>query len=106
MQNDLALVLLITVVGMGSVFTVIILLSFLMSLLVRLTTKREPQAQPQAIAAEDELRQRAAIAAVAVLRARETALAPLRFPLPHKALVSAWQAVLRSNILNKRGHVR
>jgi len=106
MVNNLILVLSITVVGMGLVFAVIILLSIFMSLLVRLTSKPERQAQPQVELAADDLKRRAAVAAVAVLRARESALAPLRFPLPPTPLVSAWQAVLRSNMLNKRGSGR
>jgi sodium pump decarboxylase gamma subunit len=106
MDNHLALVLLITVVGMGVVFAVIILLSIFMSLLVRFTSKAEEKPQPQASAVPDELKIRAAVAAVAAARAREAALAPLRFPAPPKVTVSAWQAVLRSHILNKRGSVR
>ena len=39
-------------------------------------------------------------------KARESALAPLRFPPPPKVLVSAWQAVMRSKIVNRRGSVR
>ena len=48
MDNNLALVLLITAVGMGLVFAVIILLSVFMSLLVRFTSKPEEKPQPQA----------------------------------------------------------
>ena len=106
MQNDLVLVLLITIIGMGLVFTVIILLSIFIALLVRLTSTPETQVQPKPVAVGDDLKIRAAVAAIAVLHARETALAPLRFPQPPRPLVSAWQAVLRSNILNKRGSVR
>ena len=106
MDNDLFQVLLITAVGMGLVFAIIILISIFMSLLVRFTSKPETPSQPQVEPVQDSLKLRAAVAAVAVLRARESALAPLRFPLPQKALVSAWQAVLRSNILNKRGSIR
>jgi len=106
MDENLTLVLWITVIGMGLVFAVIILLSIFLALLVRLTGKAEKSEDIQPAPVVDEIKIRAAVAAVAVLRAREAALAPLRFPLPPTALVSAWQAVLRSHILNKRGSVR
>jgi Na+-transporting methylmalonyl-CoA/oxaloacetate decarboxylase gamma subunit len=106
MDNDLELALLITLVGMSLVFALIILISIFMYFLVRLTSKPEAKPQPKAESVTDELKIRAAVAAVAVLRARESAMAPLDFPLPPKALLSAWQSVLRSNILNKRGHIR
>jgi len=106
MEDNLAQVLWITVIGMGLVFAVIILLSVSLSLLVRFTGKAEKQDEVEAEPVADELKIRAAVAAVAVLRAREAVLAPLRFPLPRTPIVSAWQAVLRSHILNKRGSVR
>ena len=106
MENNLALVLWITLIGMGLVFAVIILLSIFLSLLVRLTGRIAKTEQTPVAPVTDEMKIRAAVAAVAVLRAREATLAPLRFPLPRTALVSAWQAVMRSNILNKRGSVR
>jgi Na+-transporting methylmalonyl-CoA/oxaloacetate decarboxylase gamma subunit len=102
MENELLLVLLITVVGMAVVFAIIVLLAILMAVLVRFT--RTPETQPKPV--QDDLKLRAAVAAVAVLRARDSALAPLHFPLPPRVIVSAWQAVLRSNIINRRGSVR
>lgn len=55
---------------------------------------------------ENEQKKRAAAIAVAVALAENQKLTKPKFPLPSQAFVSAWQAVLRSNILNKRGHVR
>ena len=106
MEDNLTQVLWITVIGMGLVFAVILLLSIFLALLVRLTGKAEKADEIEVEPVVDELKIRAAVAAVAVLRAREVALAPLRFPLPRTPIVSAWQAVLRSHILNKRGSVR
>jgi Na+-transporting methylmalonyl-CoA/oxaloacetate decarboxylase gamma subunit len=106
MEENLTQVLWITVIGMGLVFAVIILLSVFLSLLVRLTGKSEKAEESPIAPVTDEMKIRAAVAAVAVLRAREATLAPMRFPMPPTALVSAWQAVLRSNILNKRGSIR
>ena len=106
MDNNLALVLLITAIGMGLVFAVIILLWIFMTLLVRFTSKPEEKLQPQVAAAQDELKIRAAVAAVAAGASKGVGAGAARFPLPPKVTVSAWQAVLRSHILNKRGSVR
>ncbi len=105
MQSDLLLVLQITLIGMGLVFAVLIFLATLLSVLVRWTSR--PQQAPQAgDALELELKQQAAVAAVAVLLAEQESASSPRFPMPPTAFVSAWQAVLRSNMLNKRGLVR
>ena len=42
--------------------------------------------------------------AVALVNSRQEK--PLVRPIPPNALVSAWQAVLRTTMLNKRGNVR
>ena len=55
---------------------------------------------------ENERKKRTAAIAVAVALAENQKLTKSQFPLPSTAIVSAWQAVLRSNILNKRGRVR
>jgi len=55
----------------------------------------------------EDKKQRAAAAAVAValvLKAEENAIQI--FPLPARVTVSAWQAVLRSNIHSTRGNIR
>ena len=99
--------LLITSIGMGLVFGAILLLWGVMALLVRLA--RDPvkgQAETEEQVIELDLKRCAAAAAVSAALAQETSFEPHEFPLPPTALVSAWQAVMRTKILNKRGPVR
>jgi hypothetical protein len=111
MSEQLFISLQITLIGMLLVFGAIVLLWSVLGLLVRLTAGSDAGRQKEdaaaASAAETLLKKRAAVAAVAVAMAlEETKDEPREFPLPPTAVVSAWQAVLRSNILNKRGNVR
>jgi Na+-transporting methylmalonyl-CoA/oxaloacetate decarboxylase gamma subunit len=109
MSENLIIALQITLVGMGLVFAAILLLWGIMALLVRLTARSvEAEAeQERAALTELERKQRAAAAAVAVALAQVAeASEPHEFPLPPTALVSAWQAVMRTRILNKRGPTR
>jgi Na+-transporting methylmalonyl-CoA/oxaloacetate decarboxylase gamma subunit len=120
MTQNLMIALQITVVGMGLVFTAILLLWGLMALLVRFTkdspeAAKEPatetapiiSAQPSTAMDLTALRRRAAAAAVAIALARQGNLSlPHEFPLPPTPLVSAWQAVMRTRILSKRGPTR
>ncbi len=109
MSENLIIALQITLVGMGLVFAAILLLWGIMALLVRLTARSvEAEAeQKRATLTELERKQRAAAAAVAVALAQVAeASEPHEFPLPPTALVSAWQAVMRTRILNKRGPTR
>lgn len=127
MAENLNIALQITVVGMGLVFAAIILLWGLMALLVRLTTDRpeagRPEAEPaaeviQVIEAteatttdEREFKRRAAAIGVSIALAaqqetqqdRPAPNQPGKFPLPATALVSAWQAVMRANQINRGG---
>ena len=105
--------LLITLVGMGLVFGAILLFWLFMSVLVRFTDRQSDmadtvEAEPQEAATGDdeELRQRAALAAVSAALALESEEGPKPFPLPPTALVSTWQAVMRSKQLGERGQVR
>jgi Na+-transporting methylmalonyl-CoA/oxaloacetate decarboxylase gamma subunit len=106
MTENLFTALQITLIGMSLVFGAIVLFWGLMSALVRLAA--DARERP----AEDErrLKQRAAVAAVAVAlmeaQARAAAGQPNVPPLPPTALVSAWQAVMRANQLSQRGPVR
>jgi Na+-transporting methylmalonyl-CoA/oxaloacetate decarboxylase gamma subunit len=105
----------ITVIGMGLVFGAILLLWAAMALLVRFTREKPPAAAEVtpadgSIRADRELKQRAAAAAVVLALA--TRKKPHldeelhEFPLPPTAIVSAWQSVMRTNMLNKRGRLR
>lgn len=107
MNTNLTLSLQITLIGMSLVFGAILLLWGVLALIVRLTGTRPETTKPANTAAEHLLKRRAAAAAVALALTRQAAAEePREFPLPPTALVSAWQAVMRSNILNKRGNVR
>ena len=107
MSENLLLALQITAIGMGLVFGAILLLWGVIAALVRLTSGSLTPAEkpdPALVVTEQLQRQRAAAAAVAVaiqIKARETE--PQEFPLPEAGIVTAWQAVRRTGILNKRG---
>jgi Na+-transporting methylmalonyl-CoA/oxaloacetate decarboxylase gamma subunit len=110
MTSDLIVALQITVVGMGLVFAAILLLWGLMALLVRLTPERGEEQTQEASddrLAETERKRRAAAVAVAIALAQQAeSREPNEFPLPPTPLVSAWQAVMRTSMLNKRGPTR
>jgi len=93
----------ITVMGMALVFAGILLLWLMMLILMRLTAEQAEE-EAEARASETDLKQRAAAAAVAVLLAQERDQArPHEFPLPPTAIVTAWQAVTRGNLLSQKG---
>lgn len=103
MNQSLLLSLQITLLGMGLVFGALILVWGVMAVLVRFTSKPEPRADEES---ELDLKRRAASAAVAAALVGQSSQQAKEFPLPPTALVSAWQAVMRTNMLNKRGQVR
>jgi Na+-transporting methylmalonyl-CoA/oxaloacetate decarboxylase gamma subunit len=99
----------ITIIGMGLVFTAILLLWGMMAILVRVTadpSQAEKKFAEQEIEEQKELarKRRAAVAAVAIAHAQLQSAADEihEFPLPPTPLVSAWQAVLRTRMVNKR----
>jgi hypothetical protein len=99
----------ITAIGMSLVFASIILLWIMMAILVRLTAEKEvivTEVKEDNKQIEMDKKKKAAIAAVVVALAREAETELHEFPLPPTAIVSAWQAVNRSDILKKRGRVR
>lgn len=94
----------ITVIGMGLVFAAILLLWLLMALIVRFT--RENPAAEQVGSSDREQRMKAAAIAVGLGLAEQGSNLPHEFPLPPTAIVSAWQVVMRSKIINKRIRTR
>jgi hypothetical protein len=90
---------------MGLVFSAIMLLWGVMALLVRFTRdpiQKEIPEEPD----EEALKLQAASVAVSLALTQLASTEPHEFPLPPTALVSAWQAVTRTKVLNKRGPVR
>jgi hypothetical protein len=105
MTPELTIALQITLIGIGLVFGAILLLWLVMALLMRISAERPAEAE-RARAADLERMQRAAAAAVSLALAQESADLPHEFPLPPTALVSAWQSVMRTRMLNKKGKVQ
>ena len=108
MADNLIIALQITVIGMLFVFGAIALLWILMGALVKLSVihAKHQEVSPSLKREHRELCARAACAAVAVALMMENESVPHEFPLPPTALVSAWQAVMRTDILRKRGRIR
>ena len=109
MAENLSTALQITVIGMGLVFGGILVLWGLMSLMLKMTTTKDEETEGVAdVPAEtDESYERkrlVAVMAVALALAEaEEQQKPRLFPMPPTAIVSAWQAVMRTNQLRRRG---
>lgn len=112
-MTELSVSLQITLIGMGLVFAALIALWWLMEAVVRLGGSNTPAVQENETAAtpivstnnlKSARKRRAAVAAVALALSESTQYNAL--PLPEIPLVSAWQAVMRTNILHKRGNSR
>jgi hypothetical protein len=97
MAETLQYALLITLIGMGLVFAVILLLWGGIFVLVRLTPQDGEPSPNQAAGRK----RRAAAAAVAMALLHSEADEPQVFPEPPTAIVSAWQAVTRANQLRR-----
>lgn len=109
MNSGLLNALWITGVGMGLVFAAIFLLWGVMALLVKIAPGKGAFVlpKPKADLEKQERLRQAAMVAVAVSLARQSdSSQPHEFPEPPTALVSAWQAVMRTKMLSKRGHSR
>lgn len=109
MAENLSTALQITVIGMGLVFGGILVLWGLMSLMLKMTTTKDEETEGVAdVPAEpDEAYERkrlvAAMAVALALAEAEEQQKPRLFPMPPTAIVSAWQAVMRTNQLRRRG---
>ncbi len=107
MAENLSTALQITVIGMGLVFGGILILWGLMSVLLRLTTPKDVTTEVPSTGDADEAyvqKRRVAALAVAIALAHERdQQKPQPFPMPPTAIVSAWQAVMRTNQLRRRG---
>lgn len=108
MSENLVSALWITALGMGLVFAAIILLWGVMAALMRFTSgKSQDELEEVKTQTEIEQKRRAAIAAVTIALARQAdSMEPHEFPLPSTALVSAWQAVMRTKMISKRGFTK
>ena len=109
MQSTLIVALLITLIGMGLVFAAILLLWGVMALLVKIAPGKGAFVlpKPREDIERQERRRMAAAAAVAYALAHQSdSNQPHEFPEPPTALVSAWQAVMRTKMLTKRGHTK
>ena len=116
MNANLVNALLVTAIGMGLVFASILLLWGMMAVLVRIAGNQSKETAPASVAAGEnekilanplDLKKRAAAIAVSVALAQQADQdEPHEFPLPPTPLVSAWQAVMRTKMLSKRGTTR
>jgi hypothetical protein len=105
---DLTNILYITGAILGLVVVVNIFLGLLVSALGKITVKNTTLSEDNDIDAqpEYELFKKVAVAAVAMAIVLENETAPHEFPLPPTALVSAWQAVKRADVLKRHGRPR
>ncbi|MCX8061119.1 MAG: hypothetical protein N3D16_00910 [Anaerolineales bacterium] len=110
-MSNIVLVLQITLFGMFLIFAAMVLLWTLLSMMVFVLARvqKNPIDEDELSNEEDNaelMRKQAVAVAVSAALHQRVLAGPGRFPLPPTAFVSAWQAVLRSHILNKRGAVR
>ncbi|MBI5928293.1 MAG: OadG family protein [Chloroflexi bacterium] len=110
MAENLSTALQITAIGMSLVFGGILILWGLMTVLLSLTTPKNKEAAvvtPSKTSEPNEAyarKQQVAALAVALALAQERdQQKPQAFPMPPTAIVSAWQAVMRTNQLKRRG---
>lgn len=115
MSETLSLALQITLIGMGLVFLSLAILGLIIEMVVRLgasLSRRSqpaeapaamPAAQPALPASDLTEKQLAAALAVAAALAEQAQSVQPQLPIPPTPIVSAWQAVMRTAMLNKRG---
>ena len=105
MSSEMLTAVLITLVGMGLVFATLLLLWGLIVLLVRFFTPKQVAGAPTDETTIEHLH-KAAAAAVAMALAEESEQTWHEFPLPPTAMVTPWQAAMRTRMMNKRGSAR
>lgn len=98
--------LIITAIGVVSIFAVLFVLWGLMAALVRLTAERKPAAAvtDAAADAQQDAAQAAAVA-VAVALALQAQASPGDGPPVTQGPISPWQATLRGNAMSRRASV-
>jgi Na+-transporting methylmalonyl-CoA/oxaloacetate decarboxylase gamma subunit len=98
MMNQIVVSLYISLIGMVLVFSALSLIWLAVAIVVAMMSRHKENKA-------DEQNQRLAVALAVTVALMETNKQSMhKFPLPPTALVSAWQAVMRSNILYKRGY--
>ena len=103
-MNNLLLSLIITVIGMGLVFAVLILIWWMMALLTRFTAEKEvPASGTVSVAPEKDEKAQAAALAVAIAMAEHQLSQAHPLQDPPTAIVSAWQLGMRSRQLSQKG---
>lgn len=102
MDETLSDALLITVAGMGLVFSAILMIWLVIYLLVRFGSENDPVPDVDFEAQRERERKRQAAAIAIAIALHEQRDEPNVPPLPPAAIVSAWQAVMRQNQLQQR----
>jgi len=110
-MSNIVIALEITALGMGLVFSAIILLWWMMALLTRIMSEKEdaPKASgadssaESASGIENDFKAQAAAVAVALAFADQQASHAHPLPTPPTAIVSAWQLGMRTRQLSQKG---
>ncbi len=104
-MSNLPIALEITALGMGLVFSAIILLWWMMALLTKILAEKEDasdEAKTTSIV-ESDLKAQAAAVAVAIALAEQQTSHVHPLPTPPTAIVSAWQLGMRTRQLSQKG---
>lgn len=102
MSENFLLSIQITLIGMGLVFSAIILLWGLMTLMTRILAESEASLEIREESREKKAR--IAAAAVSIALAEQAQSRVGHFPMPNTALVSAWQLGMRTRQMYQKGN--
>ena len=107
-MNDIEIALEITALGMGLVFSAIILLWWMMALLTRVLPEKASSTDASDSVgsirvSESDLKAQAAAVAVAIALADHQITHTHPLPVPPTAIVSAWQLGRRTQQLSQKG---